>query len=375
MWLSKVAVSNCRIVAYTELELAAHVNVLYGDNASGKSSLLEALAVLSRGRSFRTPRINELITRGADELTVSVRVEDGVAGGSYPAGICKSSQATRIRINHADVAQQAELSAHIPLTLIHPASVDLVTGGPAIRRAFLDWIAFYRFTDFNSTWRNYQRILKQRNACLRDAKQRHALPQWTEQLIALQPILYRYRLQALDVLQYTLQGNSALLANLGLPLLQLSTGFPANVDVENRQHLEQFFRERSGQEQKQGFSLYGAHRTDLHILLDGVPAVRVASRGQLKLLAVALLLAQSHTTAETEAKRGIIAIDDLASELDESNQQALYNTLRTMQQQLIITGAHYEPLRRWFADARVFHVKQGKMVCQEAQRYTKMDKT
>ncbi|QLQ33301.1 MAG: AAA family ATPase [Candidatus Thiothrix singaporensis] len=129
MWLSKVAVSNCRIVACAELELAAHANVLHGDNASGKSSLLEALAVLSRGRSFRTPRISELITRGTNELTVSARIEDGIAGGGYPAGICKSNQATRIRINHADAAPQAELSAHIPLTLIHPASVDLVTGG------------------------------------------------------------------------------------------------------------------------------------------------------------------------------------------------------------------------------------------------------
>ncbi|EIJ35014.1 DNA replication/repair protein RecF [Thiothrix nivea] len=360
MWLSKLVVSNCRIIASTELELAPHANVIYGNNASGKSSLLEALAVLSRGRSFRTPRIAELIKRGEEELTVSARVEDGVAGGSYPVGISKRSQTSRIRINHADVQQQAELSTHIPLTLIHPGSVELVTGSPSLRRAFIDWIAFYRFADFNSAWRNYQRILKQRNACLRDPKQRYAFPQWTEQLITLQPVLYRYRVQALETLQHDLQISHELLMNLGEPQLQLTSGFPGSINPEDTAQLQQFFREKAEQEQKQGFSLYGAHRADLHILLDGIPAVRVASRGQLKILAVALLLAQSHAAAETDAKRGIIAIDDLASELDEQNQQALYNTLRTTQQQLIITGTHHEPLRNRFADARVFHVEHGK---------------
>lgn len=360
MWLSRLTVSHCRIIASTELELAAHANVLYGGNASGKSSLLEALAVLSRGRSFRTPRIAELIQRGESELTVSAKVENGVAGGSYPVGVSKGIQTTRIRINHADVQQQAELSSHIPLTLIHPGSVELVTGSPSLRRAFLDWIAFYRFADFNQAWRNYQRILKQRNTCLRDPKQRYALGHWTEQLITLQPILYRYRVQALAALQVDLETSDGLLMNLGIPHLQLSNGFPANIDAEDIPGLQQFFRQKVEQELKQGFSLYGAHRADLHILLEGVPAVRVASRGQMKLLAVALLLAQSHAAADDAAKRGIIAIDDLASELDEQNQQALYNTLRTTQQQLIITGTHHEPLRNRFADARVFHVEQGK---------------
>lgn len=359
MWLSRLSVNHCRIVTGTSLELAEHANVLYGDNASGKSSLLEALAVLSRGRSFRTPRIAELIQRGQTELTVSARVENGLAAGSYPLGISKTTQATRIRINHADVQQQAELSSHLPLTLIHPGSVELVTGSPALRRAFLDWIAFYRFADFNPAWRNYQRILQQRNTCLRDPKQRYALPHWTEQLLALQPLLYRYRQAALNALQTNLQVSSALLANAGMPQLLLTSGFPASVNTEDVEQLRQFFHDKQEQELKQGFSLYGAHRADLHILLDNIPAVRVASRGQLKLLAVGLLLAQSHAAADEATKRGIIAIDDLASELDEQNQQALYNTLRTTQQQLIITGTHPDPLRNRFADARLFHVKHG----------------
>jgi DNA replication and repair protein RecF len=361
VWLSKLSVNACRIIDGAELELVRNANLLYGDNASGKSSLLEALAVLSRGRSFRTPRIAEVIQRGAAELTVSAKVEDGLTLGSYPVGIGKSTTATRIRINHADILQQAELSAHIPLTLIHPGSVELITGSPAIRRAFLDWIAFYRFAEFNLAWRNYQRALKQRNACLRDPRQRYALGQWTQQMVGLQPSLHRFRVLALDALQTALHETGQLLEVIGLPQLHLTTGFPQGVDVQDETALLHFFRDKQEQELKQGFSLYGAHRADLNILLEGVPAVRVASRGQLKLLAVGLLLAQSHASSEQAAKRGILAIDDLASELDEQNQQALYNTLSTTQQQLLITGTRHDPLKNWGIDARVFHLKHGQV--------------
>ncbi|MBO0612458.1 DNA replication/repair protein RecF [Thiothrix fructosivorans] len=361
MWISRLNVQHCRVIHSTALALSAHANVLYGDNASGKSSLLEALAVLSRGRSFRTPRIAEVITRGENELTVAASVEQGIILQSYPLGITKSAAETRIRINHADVQQQAELSTHVPLTLIHPGSVELLTGSPTARRAFLDWIAFYRFAEFNRAWRDYQRVLKQRNACLRDSKQRQALPQWTRQLIALQPILWRYRMDALTALQTVLQDCAELLSAVSYPQLVLSSGFPVGINPQDESQIAQFLSEKTEQECKQGFTLYGAHRADLHILLEGVPALRIASRGQLKVLAVALLLAQSHAIADNATKRGIIAIDDLASELDEQNQQALYNTLRTTQQQLIITGTHHQPLKNWVADAQAFQVKHGQV--------------
>lgn len=363
MWLSRITVHNCRIITQAELELTAQANIVYGGNASGKSSLLEALTLLARGRSFRTPRIAEVLQRGTTAITVSARVEDGVGGGSYPLGISKTVQTTRIRINHTDIAQQAELSSHLPLTLIHPGSVELLSGSPSLRRAFLDWIAFYRFAEFHSIWRNYQRVLQQRNACLRDSKQHYALAYWTNQLITLQPILHMYRSQALAALQTALQGSLPLLARTGTPQFHLSNGFPAHINIAETEQLQRFFHDKQAQELKQGFSLYGAHRADLQILLEGIPAIRIASRGQLKLLAVGLLLAQSYAAASTSAKRGIILIDDLAAELDEANLQALYNTLCTTQQQLVITGTHLEPLRQHFNHARVFHVEHGQVRC------------
>lgn len=366
MWLSRLGVRNCRRIAEAELALGRHANILYGGNAAGKSSLLEALSILSRGRSFRTPRTAEVLRRGASELQVTGTVEEGVAGSGYPVGISKGGQHTRIRINHADVAQLAELSSHLPLTLVHPGAIELLSGSPAGRRALLDWIAFYRNPSFHGIWRQYQRALYQRNACLRQPDQRYALPYWTEQFASLQPALWQQRQNALADLQAALPVAAPLLASLGELQLVLASGFPAQVDASDAGQVLAFLTSRQAQELQQGLCLYGAHRADLRILLDGEVAARVASRGQLKLLAISLLLAQSHAIAVDANKRGIIALDDLAAELDGSNRQNLYDVLYATQQQLLLTATHPEPWHRHFAHAQVFHVEQGRVRQAEA---------
>ncbi len=361
MWISKLTVQNCRIITEAQLELSTGTNILVGHNASGKSSLLEALCLLARGRSFRTPRINEVIHNQATEITVSAKLstENGTV---YPIGIRKTAHDTFIRINHADIPQQAELSLHLPLTLIHPGSIELLTGGPQIRRAFIDWIAFYLFSDFHSAWRQYQRVLKQRNACLRDPKQRFLLNHWTEQLITWIPVLHHYRSLALQSLEQALTTYMPLLTQQSYPQLRLSSGFPQEIAVDNADALLSFFHSKREMELKQGFTLYGTHRADLTIMLQNVVAVRIASRGQLKLLAVGLLLARTQaiqTSNNPELTRSVLAIDDLAAELDEQNQQALYNTLQQTRQQLILTSTRQDTLPTIFPEAKMFHVKHG----------------
>lgn len=360
VWLQEITIQHCRLIQQCELSLSPSVNFFKGANGSGKSSLLEALCVLSRGRSFRTNRINEVISQRADSLTVTGKLLNEELGSSYRLGIAKQRNGqTRIRINHTDVSQQAELSSHLPLTLIHPESIDLLAGSPVQRRSLLDWLAFYREPEFQQEWKNYQRILKQRNACLRDSKQRYALADWTQQLIQIQPKLYRFRARATEALQAALSSVELLYQSLGNVQLKLYTGFPEQLDPCDTAALKQFFQERQEQELRYGVSLFGAHRGDLMITINKEPAARYASRGQLKLLGIALLLAQSEAISTTDAKRGIIAIDDLAAELDVDNQYLLAQVLQKTQKQLVITGTRH-PLPEFLPpDAHLFHVEQG----------------
>ncbi|PID49380.1 MAG: DNA replication and repair protein RecF [Proteobacteria bacterium] len=359
MWLKQLTLENCRIIKHCALELSARTNVFIGGNGSGKSSLVEGLCILSRGRSFRTPRIAEVIRRGADQLIVRGRIVNQQTGREYPLGISKGSQHTHIRINHADIHQQAELSRHLPLTIIHPETVDLLAGSPVQRRALLDWIAFYREPEFHQDWKTYQRILKQRNVCLRESKQAYALAYWTEQFVPLQQRIYGYRERALHALQAALQTLNVLLNPIGEVQLQLTRGFPASIALSDKDQLLHFLRSKEEQEKRYGVTLYGVHRSDILVLLNDTAAAKTASRGQLKLLGIALLLAQSMAILQEGENRGIIVIDDLASEVDNDNQQLLYQVLQGTQQQLIITETRPPSPDYLPTDSLQFHVKQG----------------
>jgi len=359
VWLKQLSIENCRLITQASVELSPQANLLIGDNASGKSSFLEALSILSRGRSFRPPRIQEMIRHGEQTLTVAGKIQQDDTGAEYPLGISKTLTETRIRINHADIHQQAELSSHLPLTIIHPDTLEILSGGPAQRRAMLDWVAFYQSVDFHQDWKNYQRILKQRNVCLRDEQQRFALQHWTEQLVELQPRIHQARCDALKAMVTALDKLTPLFTHTGVPTLKLYPGFPGNIKPDNSESIHRFLTSRKEHEIQQGMSLYGCHRGDLSVALDGIPAARYASRGQLKMLGVALLLAQSQAITTEAQKRGIIAIDDLISELDAENQTLLYQVLRKTDQQLIVTGTQVPGNNHLINTGKMFHVEHG----------------
>ncbi|WP_020558188.1 DNA replication/repair protein RecF [Thiofilum flexile] len=364
MYLEQITIENCRSIRQATLGLSPRVNFIRGNNAAGKSSILEAIHILSTGRSFRTPRIQEVIQQGKNHVLVAAKLISESYSQTYPQGyplgIQKTPRTTHIRINHQDVKQQAELTRHLPFAIIHPETLSLITGGPAIRRALVDWIAFYRDAEFHELWRQYQRVLQQRNACLRDSAQRYALGYWTEQLIKLVPILHQKRFDALKWLGLGVEHYKHLIASMGLIELKLSTGFPAYLDTTQPQEMLYFLQSKQQQEMAQGFSLYGAHRVDLHIQLAGQLAERVASRGELKLLSIAFLLAKSYAIADQAPERGLIGVDDLAAELDDTNQLLLYETLLTTQQQLVITGTRLPTLiNPAVTPASLFTVQQG----------------
>ena len=361
MWLKSIGVQNCRIIKETQLTLSPNLNLIIGDNASGKSSLLEALCILSRGRSYRSPRINEVIRHQESSLLCTAKLHYSQQDKIIPIGIEKTAKSTTIRINQETVKSQASLSKTLPITIIHPDSVDLVTGGPSLRRAFIDWIAFYQSADFYLLWKKYKRILKQRNYCLRDRSQAYALPYWTEQLIQYQAPLHQYRLDALAALQENFSRYQTGLWEGAQIKMTLSTGLPQDVSIHDNTALEQLFAKRLEHDLKSHKTFYGVHRADLNIRLNQHPAAKVVSRGQLKMLAILLLIAQSASVASHSSEKGIIAIDDLTAELDRHNRQRLLDLLLQTQQQLIMTSTPngLDNIDLTAIEKQMFHVKHG----------------
>lgn len=372
MWLKQLTIANCRIITDQRLVLSPQINLIVGANASGKTSILEALSILAFGRSFRSARAADVITHQQDSLITSAHLctTPFVAHSDnhhdhtdddelMRIGVQKTRMATYIRINRQTVKSQASLSKQLPLTIIHPTSYELITGGASIRRKYIDWIAFYSDPNFHRTWLTYHALLKQRNAALKQPKLYYAIDHLTEQLCALQPVIYQTRQQVLTQLQQTIAEQAPDFLKTVLPELKITSGYPADVSMD-QEALYTFHQTRIDHEKQKGRTLFGAHIANLDIRLQGVRLAKVASRGQIKLVTLMLLIARTLTLSHMGRSAGIIAIDDLDSELDTAHQQQLIDFLLSLKQQLLITTTRPDVVEKFaHCDYKMFHVKQG----------------
>jgi len=359
MWINDLTVQNCRSISKASLRLSPQLNIITGKNASGKTSLLEAIYLLSSGRSFQTSHIADVIRHKQKSILVTANMCFDDAMSSH-IGIEKSLRNTRIRINKQNINSQAELSRVLPITIIHPDSIRLITGAPSYRRSFIDWIAFYLFPDFYLKWKSYQRILKQRNLCLKDPKHLFSLGKWTEELVSLQPDITDFRLRAIKKLEPLIKNSASKLLKNKLIDLEFQTGFPPNINLDF-DSLIRFYSDKKSYDMAIKRTSYGAHKANIKFLIDSKPAEKTASRGQLKLLAIALLISQSKAIQDIEGKtnnKGILLFDDFTSELDSKNETSLIEYLFDLNQQIILTTTDDKIIRTDFK-AKMFHVKHG----------------
>ena len=355
MWIKQLNIQNCRSIKKASLQLSPRLNIVIGKNSSGKTSLLESLCLLSTGRSFRTSHISEVISEKEKEVIVTAKVIYN--DGTSHIGLEKSATKARIRIDQQDIFSQAELSRYIPITVIHPDSLSLITGAPSLRRSYLDWIAFYLFPDFHSKWKSYQHILKQRNHCLKNPKHHNSLEKWTEELVLLQPDITHYRKSVLQKLKPFLDKSSSKLLKGKKIEITFDTGLPSAIDL-NEEALIRYYESKLKYDCAIQRTSAGVHKANLKFLIDAKPAEKSASRGQLKLLSIALLLSQSATIKGERNNRGILLVDDFTSELDSINENTLVDYLLELEQQIIITTTRKEIIKGK-TGCKMFHVKHG----------------
>jgi DNA replication and repair protein RecF len=345
------------MIVSAKLILSSGINVVIGKNGSGKSSIIEAFSILSTGRSFRTRHISEVIHWKSNTLLITSRLLH--LNKTSHIGIEKTQSETRIRINQCDIHSQAELSQYIPITIITPDSIKLIMGAPSERRSYIDWIGFYLLPEYHQLWKQHQRILKQRNACLKSKRITADFDFWTRELIDIQWQLHEKR-QTLFLL---LQESTEVFREILLPdhalSLSLTYGFPPAITFKAGNSVD-FYKSKLAQEIKLKRTMYGVHKSDLKIYINDNLAHISASRGQLKLLSILLHLAQSHVLMKKEINSGMIVIDDVASELDETNQHILFEALKSLQQQVILTLPEQSTV--WNEKKfTMFHVKHGEL--------------
>jgi DNA replication and repair protein RecF len=181
MSLQGLGLRDFRCIETADLELHGRCNVISGENASGKTSLLEAIFFLGRGRSFRTARNETLIRKGRHELMLTGRVHG--AGRSQAVGVRFGREGIEARAGGERIASLAELAGVMPVQAIDPEVHRLVEEGPQERRRYLDWGVFHVEPNFVDHWRRYQRALRQRNAALRAGQPASVVRAWNPELV------------------------------------------------------------------------------------------------------------------------------------------------------------------------------------------------
>src|SRR5450631_3660618 len=183
MTLRRLQVSEFRCLHSTELDFDSQFTLISGPNASGKTSLLESIYVLSRGRSFRTRHLNHLIRSGCEHFLVFGEVD--VHERRVGIGVEGSANGIRAKIAGKRVGSLTELAAMFPVQIIDPEVHRLIEEGPSRRRRFLDWGVFHVEHGFVERWQRYQQALKQRNAALKTRQCAAVISSWDVELLQL----------------------------------------------------------------------------------------------------------------------------------------------------------------------------------------------
>ncbi|MBZ9566869.1 DNA replication/repair protein RecF [Modicisalibacter tunisiensis] len=358
MPLDRLSFQGLRNLAPLEMRPSATVNLISGDNGSGKTSLLEGIHILGMGRSFRTQQLKHAIHHDHDSVTLHGRL---MGDPPVPLGVRRHRQQAELEMRMAGerVGRVARLVEALPLQLINPDAFRLLEGSPAARREFLDWGVFHVKHDFLEAWRRMRRALKHRNALLRHDRMddqsmtvwERELVHWSERLDALRSA---YMADFLPVFEATL---AELLPLPGL-VLRYHRGW------DRQRDLAELLAQGRLTDRQMGFTQQGPQRADLRIRVDRRPAVEVLSRGQQKLVVSALKLAQGRLLEQCTGRTCVYLIDDLPAELDAAHRRLFCHWLARMQCQVFITSVDAEALvEAWQPGTAMamFHVKQGRL--------------
>jgi len=361
--LSRLQLGDFRNYRQLDIALSPSLNVILGDNGSGKTSLLEAIYFIgSGGRSFRGGRLSRLVRDGAPAATLYAEVvceekHHRLGVRRTPGGI------DAIKLNGETPKALSEVAGLLPVLALHPTSVELVFGASALRRRFMDWGMFHVEHEFMPVWRTASAALKQRNALLRTGRPNpRELGFWDQQLAQTSDRIEGLRRRYLQALQ---TGLDTVLSHLAPELkirVQLQTGLQ-----KDESYADALSRLRQD-DIRRGFSQAGFHRSDIRIETRGVVARDRLSRGQAKLVAYGLVLAQLPLISQA-GKVCTLLVDDLAAELDEEHRNQLLGYLATTGHQTLITALD---MPQWAAivndnnalqavESKMFHVEHGKL--------------
>ena len=353
--IQKLNVSAVRNIQALDIEPAPTVNIIYGENGSGKTSILESIHLLASGRSFRTIKLDPLINSELDEAVVFARLSDG-----KEIGLRKSRrQNHQLRFRSENQRNWENVARELPVQILDSNSFLLLEGGPKSRRQFLDWGVFHVEQAFVDNWRRTKKSLANRNLLLKQrVPDNEQIAAWDSELCQAAREVDRAR-EAYFQLFLPLFMKVYKDMN-GVELDRLVIDYDRGWDAEK--DISEVLIDNRGIDARYGATQNGPHRADLVFRVARSKAVDVLSRGQQKILVSSMKIAQGLLLSESLERKCIFLVDDLPAELDRDNREAVLGQLHSMGGQVFITCVELASVLDSLRDQpklAKFHVERG----------------
>ena len=351
MFIERLSIKNLRNIPQADLLLNKKTNVIIGENAAGKTTVLEAVDILSRGKSFRTNKTESLVKNNQQELYIGA-----IAGEKRKKlEIYKSKSKTKIVIDGKEEKRQSALAEGLAVQAIHPNSHFIIEGAPIERRAFIDWGLFHVEHQFREEFLRYNKTLRQRNEALKAKDKNQA--KWMEELAFLGEKITTMRENYLSALTpHFINSKEFIMPDHDL-LFEYDRGW------EKGKSLLAALQDKEDIDFDRGYTSRGPQNADLRILLNNQEAYKICSRGQQKLIANIMLLSQSKGFFEVKKFPSIILVDDLSAELTLEMQEKILERLFETNSQIFLTALNDSVLAEILneMEAGVFHVEHGEI--------------
>ena len=377
MYLKKLHLRSFRNYVDRQVEFTAQKTILVGNNAQGKSNLLEAVELLASLKSHRATRDRELVLDSAKMGQVRATV-DRAYGTSELSIIFRQRGGRTVAVNQETLRRQLDFLGVLNAVQFSSLDLDLVRGAPNSRRSWLDSLLIQLEPVYSSILQQYERVLKQRNALLKKIRTfrqetgelgesigeyEPQLQLWNEQLAAAGSRVTRRRARVLarlaPIAQFwhkRISGNELLEIDY-LPNVEWTEDDPVKVQQAFLDKLEK----RRMVEQYQGKTVVGTHRDDIEFTIDQTPARYYGSQGQQRTLVLALKLAELKLIEEVVGEPPLLLLDDVLAELDPNRQKQLLEVIGD-RFQTIITTTHIDSFNRdWIEDSQILTVEAGEI--------------
>lgn len=356
MYVKNLTLKNYRNIEYANLEFSPHTNIIYGDNAQGKTNLLESIYLCAAGRSHRTHTDKELISFNTDSSFVKLVLKDDVERIDTINMHIKNNAKKGIAVNGLPLKKTGDLLGVLNVVMFSPEDLQLVKNGPGQRRRFMDMelcrISKVYFYNLNQ----YQRVLKQRNNLLKTLKKYDvSLEVWDIQLCEYGKKIIKAREDFIERLNGI---SSDIHKNITENSEILTLKYDKNVDIEN---MEKKLQASADRDIYYGTTTIGPHKDDVIFYINNINVREYGSQGQQRTACLSVKMAEIDLIREYNNVNPILLLDDVLSELDKKRQNYLINNIEDVQ--TIITCPYIdETLMNISKKSKIFNVFEGKIL-------------